>query len=1042
DAGEGGIAGVNVTLTGAGADGVIGTADDTSVTTTTDAAGQYSFSGLTPGNYQVTFNQPSGYNFTTQNAGGDDTVDSDADATTGKSQTFTLISGETNTTIDAGLFRPASIGDFVWEDKNVNGVQDAGEGGIAGVNVTLTGAGADGVIGTADDTSVTTTTDAAGQYSFSGLTPGNYQVTFNQPSGYNFTKQDAGSNDAVDSDANATTGKSQVVTLASGENNTTIDAGLFRPASIGDFVWEDKNGNGIQDAGENGLACVDVTLKGAGKDGIFGTADDTSITTTTDHNGKYSFTNLTPGVPYQVIFEKPTGYNFTTQNAGSNDAVDSDANTSTGKSQTFTLVSGENNTTIDAGLFKPASIGNFVWEDKNGNGIQDTGENGLACVDVTLKGAGGDGIFGTADDTSVTTTTDHYGKYSFSGLTPGVPYQVIFEKPTGYNFTTQNAGSNDAVDSDADPTTGKSQIVTLTSGEYNKTIDAGLVKIRYGDLSITKTDCEDTVAPGQKVTYKIVVSNNGPSTATNALVSDIFPSILTNVRWTSEATCGASGNQASGTTSINDYVTLESGSSIIYTVTGTVAANAAIDKLSNFASGPNNTNLGQSITTANGVKAEAFYINNGYQSTNTFLWQRNQADDQGLGVWSNGEPNPITSGGDVNELSNQLNQEVIRLTKADGEKWTSLWVSSLDGGGSGNAEKGTLYWSNSATPDLNTLTTKFTFQYGDFGSDVEGDLLKLSKSSSFDANAKYLFFIAGPNAAGTNNDYLVWKVTTATATLNNTATVTAPNGFVDTNPNNNSDTDSDFLFTNPGVRTPGFWSNTNWQKFWDGVAGNEPAQVGTKNFPKGDLLSSLYVNSDQPGKVLDPVTGKYDIGLLIGDFNRNGKTDAGENTLFYTRAQALQIVDSSKQPDSKDVRYTLGRDLVASWLNYLAGNPIDTADPCDKDTKYYISEGINWLQALTPDEPQNSVNQGSGACDNKGDGALNLLTGSTVSSPAVTASSIYWTLGVSSLSILLNPYYSGNTNVSYSIEAGKTIHNALDCYNNTGFGADGAFYGG
>ena len=51
------------------------------------------------------------------------------------------------------------------------------------------------------------------------------------------------------------------VVLAAGEINLTVDAGLFKPrAVIGNYVWADKNDNGIQDATEPGLAGVLVTL--------------------------------------------------------------------------------------------------------------------------------------------------------------------------------------------------------------------------------------------------------------------------------------------------------------------------------------------------------------------------------------------------------------------------------------------------------------------------------------------------------------------------------------------------------------------------------------------------------------------------------------------------------------------------------------------------------------------------------------------------------------------------------------------------------------
>ncbi|HLO87666.1 MAG TPA: SdrD B-like domain-containing protein, partial [Nostocaceae cyanobacterium] len=314
--------------------------------------------------------------------------------------------------------KTAGLGDFVWEDLNANGIQDTNESGINGATVTLLDANG-GVLGTTlTGDNPNTPQVESGYYQFGPLLPGTYQVQFTLPTGFSTVSPYLqGSNTALDSNANPVNNLIfKPITLVGGQVNTTIDAGFYKFASVGDFVWEDKNGNGIQDAGESGIAGVNVTLTGAGADGVIGTADDTSVTTTTDAAGQYSFSGLTPG-NYQVTFNQPTGYNFTTQNTGGDDAVDSDADATTGKSQTFTLISGETNTTIDAGLYKPASVGDFVWEDKNVNGVQDAGESGIAGVNVTLTGAGADGVIGTADDTSVTTTTDAAGQYSFSGLT-------------------------------------------------------------------------------------------------------------------------------------------------------------------------------------------------------------------------------------------------------------------------------------------------------------------------------------------------------------------------------------------------------------------------------------------------------------------------------------------------------------------------------------------------------------------------------------------------------------------------------------------------
>jgi len=113
-----------------------------------------------------------------------------------------------------------------------------------------------------------------------------------------------------------------------------------------------------------------------------------------------------------------------------------------------------------------ASLGDFVWEDKNGNGIQDSGEPGIAGVTVKLLGSDGTTVLKTA-------TTDANGKYLFSNLAAGT-YYVQFTTPSGYTFTTANAGSDDGKDSDANATTGKTGAYTLTAGQTNLTVDAGL----------------------------------------------------------------------------------------------------------------------------------------------------------------------------------------------------------------------------------------------------------------------------------------------------------------------------------------------------------------------------------------------------------------------------------------------------------------------------------------------------------------------------------------------------------------------------------------
>ena len=406
-----------------------------------------------PGDYYVVFsNPPAGYSLTAQNQGADAT-DSDANPTTGKTGVYTLSSGENELTVDAGLVKGASLGDFVWDDLNGNGQQDTGEPGVANVTVTLYNS-ANVQVGSPQ------TTNASGGYLFSGLEPGDYYVVFsNPPAGYSLTAQNQGA-DATDSDANPTTGKTGVYTLSSGENELTVDAGLVKGAGLGDFVWDDLNGNGQQDTGEPGVANVTVTLYNSANVQV-------GSPQTTTASGGYLFSGLVPGDYYVVFSNPPAGYSLTAQNQGA-DATDSDADPTTGKTGVYTLSSGENELTVDAGLVKGASLGDFVWDDLNGNGQQDTGEPGVANVTVTLYNSANVQV-GSPQ------TTNASGGYLFSGLEPG-DYSVVFSNPpAGYSLTAQNQGA-DATDSDANPTTGKTGVYTLSSGENELTVDAGLVK--------------------------------------------------------------------------------------------------------------------------------------------------------------------------------------------------------------------------------------------------------------------------------------------------------------------------------------------------------------------------------------------------------------------------------------------------------------------------------------------------------------------------------------------------------------------------------------
>ena len=167
---------------------------------------------------------------------------------------------------------------------------------------------------------------------------------------------------------------------------------------------------------------------------------------------------------YFVVFDVatlPEGYVPTFLDQGGDDAVDSDGDLVTGVTRpTGFLDSQQQDLDLDLGAYVPVSVGDFVWHDLSGDGLQDAGEPGVADVTVTLFDAGPDGIAGTADDVELAVTaTDGDGAYLFDGLPPSA-YFVVFDLatiPEGWVPTIQNAcGCDDpALDSAADRLTGR-----------------------------------------------------------------------------------------------------------------------------------------------------------------------------------------------------------------------------------------------------------------------------------------------------------------------------------------------------------------------------------------------------------------------------------------------------------------------------------------------------------------------------------------------------------------------------------------------------------
>jgi hypothetical protein len=440
---------------------------------TTDSNGNYVIDGLLPGTYRARFTLPAGYVFTIVGEG-DAVSDSNPDRLTGITEPFDVagaVNADTiadtssstvaifvNPTIDAGVVRIVSLGDYVWLDSNRDGIQDNGEPGIAGVTLSITYADGSPVVDVFGNPVTTTVTDADGYYSFDNLPVGTYTVTVTPPAGLVPTRAASGT---VDTDS-STDAATSISLRTNGQRDASLDFGFVVPAvSVGDFVWLDLDRDGVQDAGERGIAGVILTITRADGSPVVDVFGNPVTTTVTDADGRYSFDNLPVG-RYRVMVTTPTGMIATGAALGGDNALDS----STRRARSILLTAdGERDATLDFGFVVPAvSVGDFVWLDLDRDGIQDAGERGIAGVTLTITRADGSPVVDVFGNPVTTTVTDADGRYSFDNLPPG-DYVVRLAIPDGYVATTP---------------TDMTSVGLTSDGAADTALDFGVVRERPG----------------------------------------------------------------------------------------------------------------------------------------------------------------------------------------------------------------------------------------------------------------------------------------------------------------------------------------------------------------------------------------------------------------------------------------------------------------------------------------------------------------------------------------------------------------------------------
>lgn len=480
-----------------------------------DLYGLYDFTNLPAGDYIVEIAQSEFGN------GGD--LEGYTLTSTGSSYTntfaqisyeVTLTAGEDFDEADFG-FAKSSIGDLIWQDNNGNGLYDAGEPGLNGVLVNLyEDVNNNGVYDSITDTLITSTTTAnnsegyPGYYLFDGVLPGNYIV---EVAASNFSSGGSLENYTLtgDPDSYNDTNPANLACTAAGATNCdnrkffdrwdsassndlnpaipagtqdlSADFGYQPPNAIGDYVWLDFNGDGVQDPEETGISDVTITLTPpAGVD--LGAGVGTAITTTTDTDGYYSFGNLPNGTGYTIAAAQPSG---TTQ------TYDADG-TGTANTATFDVtglaVTNLGTCTSDCDL-----KADFGYQLNGSNGV-----SGTIFYDAdqshniyNFGGANTDAPFAgitlylwDSNGTPLgTTLTDSNGLYSFTNL-PDDTYTVSLNPDSPLFASLSQSSEPDETDCVANPSSCNNYFsVTLSGGTTSTDNDFGFLgQSDLGDL--------------------------------------------------------------------------------------------------------------------------------------------------------------------------------------------------------------------------------------------------------------------------------------------------------------------------------------------------------------------------------------------------------------------------------------------------------------------------------------------------------------------------------------------------------------------------------
>lgn len=486
---------------------------------TTATNGTYVFTGIPAGAYVIRETDPAGFTSTADTGGANDNLIavSVAAGATSSGHDF----------LDTWRRSNAAIGDRVWLDENADGSQDAGEAGIPNVTVRL--------YDTNGTLLATAVTDLDGRYRFPELDGGTYVVrvdTNSMPAGLaanpSFDPQGA-----VDGAASVTAAIDLPATWVDFGYTWAAPSGVTGNTGrgmIGDRVWADANGNGIQEPGEAGLSGVEVSLyTDPDTNGVYDTLAATALT---DINGRFAFTNLAAaGYSIRVAATNFSSGGVLSGFTGTGDPDHFGTGGGVNDGQTtspIVLSPGDVFVNADFGYQPPAgqsgSIGGIVWfdADASSNSAPDAGEYRVAGVSVNaIRDTNGNGVWDSGEPIVASVVTDTNGAYRFDGL-PFTNYIVSVSDVAGVV-----SGLVPTFDADGLATPGASAVSlsagspTQLSQDFSYTDAAQSVGLGLiGDTVFLDANGDGVAQPGEGISGVVLVLRDASGTTLGQTITD------------------------------------------------------------------------------------------------------------------------------------------------------------------------------------------------------------------------------------------------------------------------------------------------------------------------------------------------------------------------------------------------------------------------------------------------------------------------------------------------------------------------------------------